>query len=358
MPPRDAAVRAIKAALYHCGAYGLAHRWRNRRKLTTLMFHRVLPAHDPRAETALGDWTVSDAMFEECVRFLKKHYRLVSLPMVLRSFTEGAALPDHSLLITFDDGYADVAEYAAPILRKLEAPAALFVYLDAVGQNARPWPEEFVWLHEAGRLRPGEIEQLRRAVAPEAREGKGEEGEGEEVALRSVATLGAQYAASDIAGLDAILARAPTIEAPQMLNASQLASLVDEAKMTIGAHGKTHTALTGAANVAAELDEPRSGLQRLLAGTGQKEVRALAFPFGAYDQAIAERALASGYDLLFTVEEVLTDLKDGRLADPILGRLNISAAALAPQGAFLPELAAHRLFLARSGVPSIRAASS
>lgn len=58
-----------------------------------------------------------------------------------------------SLLVTFDDGYADVARHAWPVLRRLGVPAVVFLIHDRVGRgepfaweakyNSSPGPEDF-----------------------------------------------------------------------------------------------------------------------------------------------------------------------------------------------------------------------
>lgn len=54
----------------------------------------------------------------------------------LRAALEGALrLPERAALITFDDGYRSVYEYALPVLRRLGCPAVLFVPTDFVGRT-------------------------------------------------------------------------------------------------------------------------------------------------------------------------------------------------------------------------------
>src|SRR5262249_33238846 len=54
----------LKAALYHTGLAGLMARRTSRDALTIVMFHRVLPHHDPRSKSADPDYTVDLAVFE------------------------------------------------------------------------------------------------------------------------------------------------------------------------------------------------------------------------------------------------------------------------------------------------------
>jgi len=54
-------------------------------------------------------------------------YRPVSLDVVLDHYLNGAPLPRKAVLITFDDGYRDNLENAAPILLRHGYPAVIFV---------------------------------------------------------------------------------------------------------------------------------------------------------------------------------------------------------------------------------------
>src|SRR6202022_1197053 len=118
----SAAIRLLRdvarKTIYRIGVLSLYHRLRNRQVLTVAMFHRVLKRDDPRWEPALPSWTLADDVFDECLAFFKRHYALVTLDDVKASLEGVRRLPPRSLLITFDDGFADNSDYALPLLRK------------------------------------------------------------------------------------------------------------------------------------------------------------------------------------------------------------------------------------------------
>ncbi len=64
--------------------------------------------------------------FEWQLSFLTKHFNIVSSD-ALRQMKEGKGLSKSSVLITFDDGYADNYVYAYPLLKKYSAKAILFI---------------------------------------------------------------------------------------------------------------------------------------------------------------------------------------------------------------------------------------
>ena len=155
---------AAKRLLYHGGGLGLYHRLRNRDALTVVLFHRVLPRTDPRWASSLPEWTVSDGMFDRCLVFFKRHYNVVRVEDLVASYRTGRPLPPRSLLITFDDGYADNEEFALPLLRKHGLPAVVFVFSDAVDRATRPWTEDLLAAHARGDLPPAAVEALYRRL--------------------------------------------------------------------------------------------------------------------------------------------------------------------------------------------------
>lgn len=80
------------------------------RGFTVLLYHRVHP-----------EFGVKPEVFEEQVKFLKRHFRILRL----EELPTASRFP--SALITFDDGFSDVFFYAYPILKRYNVPAVLFV---------------------------------------------------------------------------------------------------------------------------------------------------------------------------------------------------------------------------------------
>lgn len=104
--------------------WGLLSRSVGRGRLTVLFFHRVLPAWDP----LLPD-EPTPPLFEDMLRWLRSQYRLLPLPEALRRLDDDT-LPPAAACVTFDDGYRDNVDIAAPLLQRHGVPATFFVTTD------------------------------------------------------------------------------------------------------------------------------------------------------------------------------------------------------------------------------------
>ena len=335
---RDAARRVI----YRIGALSLYHRVRNRRTLTVVAFHRILRRGDPRWETALPPWTLFEDTFDDCLEFFKRHYKVVTLDDVKASIKATRPLPSRSLLVTFDDGFADNLNYALPLLRKHGLSATIFISSNVVGCEERLWTEDLLWAFTTGQIGQRELCGLNTLLFGDKAGGPDDPNLIWNIVRRGPELDQAQVHAA-LSKLQIDLHR--IVLQRQMLTHDEIAELAANA-ISIGAHGKTHTALPFASDVAAELSSPRAALADIVAAHGQHSIDALSFPHGAYTPNIVEQALAAGYTLLFTSETELSVLKNGFLSNPIIGRLDVDDRRIAPAGKFRPDILATSLFTA------------
>jgi peptidoglycan/xylan/chitin deacetylase (PgdA/CDA1 family) len=102
------------------------------------MYHRVAelmdtPAIDSRSVSA------TPSMFAQQMRHLARYYHVVSMPEVLDAVKRNRTIRERSVLITFDDAYADFAGIAWPILKQFHLPATLFVPTAYPGRPELPF---------------------------------------------------------------------------------------------------------------------------------------------------------------------------------------------------------------------------
>ena len=100
------------------------------RRLPVLLYHHVGPE---RPGTIRG-LTVSPKRFERHVRWLAlRGFKGICPADWLRWRQDGKSLPAKPILFTFDDGYADLAEYALPVLRRHGFGAAVYIVTGQLG---------------------------------------------------------------------------------------------------------------------------------------------------------------------------------------------------------------------------------
>jgi peptidoglycan/xylan/chitin deacetylase (PgdA/CDA1 family) len=101
-----------------------------------LLYHRVteLPS-DPQ-------WLcVTRQRFAEHLKFLQKHTHPLRLQQMVRALRDGN-LPRQSVVVTFDDGYADNLYNAKPLLEHYDIPATVFVTTGYIETKREFWWDE------------------------------------------------------------------------------------------------------------------------------------------------------------------------------------------------------------------------
>lgn len=111
-------------------AYGLHRRLLGDHGVV-VAFHRVSDAY----RDAL---TCSTRDFQSYCRHFARHFTVVPLDAMVTRLERGASVAG-LLAVTFDDGYRDNFENAAPILRSLGLPATFFVVSDFMETDAVAW---------------------------------------------------------------------------------------------------------------------------------------------------------------------------------------------------------------------------
>lgn len=126
---------------------------RMRTGLTVLMYHRILPA-ERCARYPLRSLAMPCEAFREQVRWLAERCDVLPLGEALEKNREAldksrAASTRPLVAITFDDGYADNAQLAAPILEEAGLRATFFVVTDFIASREPLWFDRAVLAFEA-----------------------------------------------------------------------------------------------------------------------------------------------------------------------------------------------------------------
>ena len=229
--------------------------------LPILIYHRIQAEPDP-----LFPDEVDARRFARQIHLLNRWFRLMPLLEAVRALKAGA-LPSRAACITFDDGYADSAEVALPILQQYRAPATFFV------------PSGF--LDDGCLWNDAIIEVVRNAPGPRldlTRSGFGVY----DIACtqRRRAVIDSLIAALKYLPSDERIERVKLMAhrfTPTMLSSDQLLAL-HRAGMEIGAHTVSHAILSAISNAEAraEIAQGRARLEEII----QSPVRLFAYPNG------------------------------------------------------------------------------
>jgi peptidoglycan/xylan/chitin deacetylase (PgdA/CDA1 family)/glycosyltransferase involved in cell wall biosynthesis len=106
-------------------------------RLPVLMYHRI--GEIPHG-CVLG-LSIPPNVFEHHIRWLARHgYKTIRVADWLAWIREGKSLPPKPLLLTFDDAYADTAQYGLPVLQRYGFSGVVFVVTGVIGQTNK-WDE-------------------------------------------------------------------------------------------------------------------------------------------------------------------------------------------------------------------------
>ncbi len=295
--------RAIRAGYYT----GLLHAWRLRRRrrasrgLLILMYHSI-----GRSDLLRPGLCVSEKNFARQLKYLTRHFKILSLESAVGTIRRGEPLPDNAVALTFDDGFRDNYETAFPLLKKYCCPATLFVATEPIAHKRTLWPNQlFIWFRKT---RAKQIEFFcgeSRAVRPAVFDLRTEKQrrialDAVEAALCRMAPPERERKMREVADKLGFAPDADPSDFPPMLTWEQLREMAGGG-VTIGSHTLTHAALPALSRDDAlrELAESKALLESKLG----RPVKLFAYPFGGlehFNSEIQNLASEAGYEAACT----------------------------------------------------------
>lgn len=237
--------------------------------ILVLAYHRVADLEqDPQALAVRAD------RFRAQMRFLRDHY------LLLRFEESWPRLGRPAAIVTFDDGYADNATTALPILEEERVPATFFVSVGAVESGREFWWDELErWLLTGAPL-PASIElgegSDRRAWPARSQEDRAKLYQALHARLRRAAPERRERQ------LDALRAALGGDSSPRPshrpLTKAEVGRLGQSRWASVGAHGVSHTPFASL-SLEEQREEMSASHDRLRSWCGA-EVRTFSFPFG------------------------------------------------------------------------------
>jgi peptidoglycan/xylan/chitin deacetylase (PgdA/CDA1 family) len=122
---------------YHGGGAKALNLLQGTERLTVLAYHRVLDFEPSEYTYFAPNVSATTPMFRQQLDFVRRNFNVIDLAALLAYLRDDEPLPPRPLLITFDDGYLDNYENAAPVLQEYQLPAVIFL---TTGRMEEPGP--------------------------------------------------------------------------------------------------------------------------------------------------------------------------------------------------------------------------
>lgn len=275
-------------------------------------YHRVVEDVARESERCMAPLHVSVAAFEAHLDHLVARYEVLSLEDAVAALAGRRPVPRDVAVLTFDDGYRDILEVAAPILARRGLPATMFVSTEVLDRE-RPLSHDRLFglvkrVAAAGTRILG-IPVPDEQIWPLARADYALE-HGDPIAAAD-AILQA-FRVDEVRRIcDLLAARVGEPDVAPTLDWEGARALTKHG-FTLGAHTVSHAHLPLESDRALEreLRVPRERFAEKLGLTPT----ALAYPAGRYDARVVAAARQAGYTIAVTTE----DRANRAGADPLL----------------------------------------
>jgi peptidoglycan/xylan/chitin deacetylase (PgdA/CDA1 family) len=265
-----------------------------------LLYHRVVE----READPLGV-CVSPANFAQQIEALCATRKVVPLAEVV-----GDAAPPHAAAVSFDDGYLDNLQHAAPVLTAAGIPATLFVSTGHVAHGRGFWWDE---VERILRTAPADAEPaLTLELGGQRRRFRLGGDEERRVARRHLHPWLQPMAPEEIDSALAVLrawagdpAEGRPSEVDRPMTQDELRSFASLPGVSVGAHTRSHRSLRKADRETqdAEIAGSRDDLTEWLGA----EPTGFSYPFGIpgadFDDGVVERVRAAGFSLAVTTAD-------------------------------------------------------
>ncbi|MFN8581536.1 MAG: polysaccharide deacetylase family protein [Gemmatimonadaceae bacterium] len=110
-------------------------------RIPILVYHNVQPEAEG-ARVRRAELTMRPEVFAQQMQYLKDHgIAVISLAAMVDAIEGKRSVPQHAVVLTFDDGRVNQYEYAFPVLKRLGFTATFFPFTHAIGRN----PRYFTW---------------------------------------------------------------------------------------------------------------------------------------------------------------------------------------------------------------------
>ena len=257
-----------------------------RGRLSILIFHRVLPERDP-----LIPELPTASEFAANMQWVREWFNVLPLGDAITRLYAGR-IPTRALAITFDDGYADNEQIAAPILRGLGLTATFFISTGFLDDGCM-WNDRVIEAIRRARTPEIDLQALGLAAYP-----LGSDAQRRSAVLAILGGIKHLEPGKRQSATEAIVAAAGDEASPAMMMDRQQLRSLRKLGMDIGAHTVTHPILSRLNSDAAR--EEMSASKRELERVIDERVELFAYPNGVPRQDYSAEHAAMARDCGFS----------------------------------------------------------
>ena len=104
------------------------------------MYHSV--TNEKNSNSIDPDYAIDISIFEKQMKYLSRHRNVISMSDLMDTLLNGKTPKRGTVIITFDDGYLDNFHLAAPILKKYNLPATIYLATGYITRRESQWIDQ------------------------------------------------------------------------------------------------------------------------------------------------------------------------------------------------------------------------
>ena len=136
-------------------------------KLTIVMYHYVRDLQNSRYPDIKG---LDINLFQEQINYMRKYYHIITMEEVIYSIETQTSIPDKSVLLTFDDAYADHYNNVFPLLDKYQIQGSFYIPSKAIIEHTVLDVNKIHFVLATVKDKAGIVNELKELVAVYKRE--------------------------------------------------------------------------------------------------------------------------------------------------------------------------------------------
>ncbi len=275
--------------------------------LYILAYHRIFPLPGKDYPFSEGTISATPEEFDKQMKFVSKNFSVINFERLSNAISSGKPLPKNSLIITFDDGYADNYEIAWEILKKYGLTATIFLATSFVESSNLFWFDKLSYIIK--RFSGGSI-NFGKYVFETGNKNR-------EMIRESVMLIFRSVSEKERVKLYSYLEKQCNVSIPsehialaRPLSWDQILEMSDGG-IEFGSHTVSHPFLSNLtkSEMMYELLESKNFIEQQLG----KEIKSIAYPFGSYDHRVMNCAKNCGYQFGISYEHNVKKFDENNL---------------------------------------------